>query len=363
MSVLFPPIASMKRVVARCLIGACLLVSARMTGQAQFKEVPPAPYAPPVARQKIRALIRGTDPRSSQPAIEALSGLLVWYRDVVDDELTAAWKTDDRANLSALVTALSDAKVASAIVDFSWRQQRTATFNLTYAPMLGDLMARYEGSADPFLHDLRDPAVSGAPMPALLPSEADAVCRILLDMPDSGNWKRIALQILPHYRPAAQALLVQDLHGANQDKTYRAQFWLSDLKWSVPGTTSEPPTSRRVLTMRSPANNQTTSAELAQRPHIVGQVGQVGQAADSPAPYPMPYIGPTSGTLKCSGAPVPPDAEYVFPGMPPGNIQLDLEGKPWAARLVPRGETQDLILKNKGASSQKRCTVHWSIVP
>jgi hypothetical protein len=339
-----------------------------MTGQAQFKEIPPAPYTPAVARQKIRTLIRNTDPRSSQPTIETLSGLLVWYRDVVDDELTAAWKTDDRANLPAVVTALSDAKVASAIIDFSWRQQRTATFNLTYAPMLGDLMARYEVSADPFLHDLRDPAVSGAPMPALLPSEADAVCRILLDMPDSGNWKRIALQVLPHYRPAAQALLVQDLHGANQDKTYRAQFWLSDLKWTVPGTSvpgisNDQPTSRRVLTMRNPASNQTTSAEFSQRPHIVGQAGQVGQAADSPAPYPMPYIGPTSGTLKCSGAPVPPDAEYVFPGMPPGNIQLDLEGKPWAARLVPRGETQDLILKNKGASPQKRCTVHWSIVP
>ena len=34
------------------------------------------------------------------------------------------------------------------------------------------------------------------------------------------------------------------------------------------------------------------------------------------------------------------------------------------ARLVPgKGQSQDLILKNKGSSPQKRCTVHWSIIP
>jgi hypothetical protein len=50
--------------------------------------------------------------------------------------------------------------------------------------------------------------------------------------------------------------------------------------------------------------------------------------------------------------------------MPMGNIQLDLDGKPWDARLVlGKEQTQDLILTNKGSSPQKKCTVRWSIIP
>jgi hypothetical protein len=215
-------------------------------------------------------------------------------------------------------------RVATAIVESSWRQQRPAAFNLTYAPMLGDLMARYPDSADPFLHDLLGPAAAGGPMPDLSQPEADAVCRILLDMPDTGKWKTAALQILPHYRQAAQNLLLQDLNGNDREKGYRAQIWLAELKLNVPDSTSDRPMQSRVL-MRS-------------------------------------YSGPRSGTLTCSGVPVPPNGEYVFPGMPLGNLRIDLDGKPWEARLVRRGQTQDLILRNTGSAPQKRCTVRWSIV-
>ena len=103
--------------------------------------------------------------------------------------------------------------------------------------------------------------------------------------------------------------------------------------------------------MGSAAANDTFS----QRPHIVDQ-----PAASSA----LPYSGPRSGTLKCSGDPVPPNGQYVFTGMPMGNLQLDLDGKPWEARLaLGRGQTQDLILTNKSSSPQKRCTVRWSLIP
>jgi hypothetical protein len=370
----------MNRVAHRGILGACVFVAASLTAGAQFKEIPPAPYTQSVARQKIRTLIENLEANNRQKTAETLSGLLVWYRDLVDDELIMVWKGDERENLPALVTPLADSRVASTIVEFSWRQQRSATFNLEYAPMLGDLMARYPDSADPFLRDLLGPAVAGEQMPVLSRTEADAVCRILLDMPDTGNWKKIAMQILPRYRLPAQNLLVQDFHGDNQEKIYRAQFWLADLKWNVPGVTSDqqkprgrsmPPASP--VSSPAPNGNQATSDPLSQRPHIVEQPSASLKSPDSgdapvfpfsAAPFPLPYSGPTSGTLKCSGGPILPNAEYVFPDMPPGNIRLELDAKIWDARVVPgKGQLQDLILKNKGSSPQKRCTVHWNIIP
>ena len=344
----------------------CVFLFAGVSG-AQFKETAPAPYTPTVARQKIRTLIGNAAPGNTQQTADTLSGLLVWYRDVVDDELIAAWKGDGRANLPALITSLADARVASAIVEFSWREQRAAAFTLAYAPMLGDLMARYESSAEPFLYDLLLP-------PDLPKPQADAVCRILLDMPDTGNWKKKALQILPYYRQSARDLLVQDLHGTNQEKVYRAQFWLNDLKLNVPGVTSDAQQPRRPMAPAAPlppypapapvsrANPTAPSDTFSQRPHIVDQPAQQPSAL---RPYSgTPYNGPRSGTLKCNGDSVPPNAEYVFPGLPMGNIQLDLDGKPWEARLViGNGQTQDLILTNKASRPQKGCTVRWTILP
>ncbi len=44
-------------------------------------------------------------------------------------------------------------------------------------------------------------------------------------------------------------------------------------------------------------------------------------------------------------------------------MQLDYDTKTWEARLAPGdGQTQRLILKNKGSGPQKRCVVHWSVI-
>jgi hypothetical protein len=328
----------MNRITRGDILSTIVFVALSMAARAQqFKEIPPAPYTPALARQKIRTLLENGDPGNRQQTAETLSGLLVWYRDIVDDELIAAWQGDARANLPALMPLLADSRVASAIVELSWRQQRPIAFNLTYAPMLEDLMARYPESADPFLRDLLGSVAAGGPMPALSQPEADAVCRILLDMPDTGNWKTAAAQILPHYLRTAQNLLLQDLHGNDREKSYRAQIWLAELKLNVPDSTSDRPMQSRTL-MRSPS--------------------PVYPSYSGP-----PYSGPRSGTLTCTGAPVPPNGEYVFPGMPLGNLRIDLDGKPWDARLVRQGQTQDLILRNASSAPQKRCTVRWSIVP
>jgi hypothetical protein len=355
----------MIRIPCRSIPSAFLFVAVSMTVSAQFKETPSAPYSPAVARQKIRMLLESGDPDNRQQTAETLSGLLVWYRDIVDDELIAAWKGDQRANLPVLMPLYADSRVASAIVEFSWREQRASTFNLTYAPMLGDLMARYPNAADPFIRDLAEPAAGGGQMPDLSPSEADAVCRILLDMPDTGEWKKIALQVLPHYRSGAQILLLQDLRGNNKEKSYRAQFWLAELRLNVPDVTSEEDNQHRKLIPRTsevagsgPVGNQMPTGTFPGRPHIVEQPSAPLTSSDAP------YPAPSSGTLKCIGDPVPPNAEYVFPGMPLGNLQIDLDGKTWDARLAPgKGQTQDLILINRSPSPQKRCTVRWRVIP
>src|SRR5579862_3322038 len=93
----------------------------------QFKEIGPPPYPPATARQKIRTLIEKADPSTPQPTIDALFRLAPWYRDIVDEELIAAWHQQDaRASLTQILEPLADARVASAIVEFSWRQQSKA---------------------------------------------------------------------------------------------------------------------------------------------------------------------------------------------------------------------------------------------
>jgi hypothetical protein len=49
-------------------------------------------------------------------------------------------------------------------------------------------------------------------------------------MPDTGTWKKSALQILPHYRRVAEALLDGDIRGGDREKSYSAQRWLADLR-------------------------------------------------------------------------------------------------------------------------------------
>lgn len=358
------------RSACRCIPSGFMLAALSMTLSAQFKETPPAPYSPAVARQKIRMLLESGEPDNRQQAGETLSSLLVWYRDIIDEELIAAWKGDQRAKLPALMPLYADSRVASAVVESSWREQRASTFTLTYAPVLGDLMARYPSAAEPFIHDLTGPAAEAGQMPALSPSEAEAVCRILLDMPDTGDWKKIALQVLPHYRAAAQNLLLRDWRGNDREISYRAQRWMAELRWNAPEITSDQNDQRPKLIPRTatvagsgPVSNQMPGNQISNdpfsgRPHIVEQ--PAGPAA-SEGPV---YSAARSGTMKCTGDPIPPNGQYVFAGMPPGNLQIDLDGKPWAARLLPgNGQTQDLILINRSPSPQKGCIVRWKIIP
>ena len=68
--------------------------------------------------------------------------------------------------------------------------------------------------------------------------------------------------------------------------------------------------------------------------------------------------------IESTGGPIPQNAEYVFRNLPLVKMQLDYDTKNWDARLVPvDGETQKLIVKNKGSGPQKRCVVHWKVVP
>lgn len=214
---------------ARVFAFVCLSLAGGATGLAQFKEIGPPPVSPAVAHEQIRTLVQSVDSGNSGPTVAKLNSLAIWYRNLIDDELVVAWQGSARANLLQVIEPMADPQVAARIIDFSWRQQREATFIPDYAPMLGRLMARYPESAKPFLDDLLGPAVNGRQMPDLSPLEAAAVCRILVDMPDSGTWKKDALQILPHYRDAAERILREDVRGSDQEKSYTAQRWLSEL--------------------------------------------------------------------------------------------------------------------------------------
>jgi len=355
-------------------------LTACITADAQFKEVGPPPMSPTVARQRIRTLLEKAGPENRRQTVTTISGLLVWYRDLFDEELIAAWQKDGRANLPEVIKPLADSRVASAIVEFSWRQQRAATFRLTYAPMLGDLMARYPDSARPFLDDLQK-------APPLSQSEAETVCRILLDMPDTDVWKRSARQILPEYRQAAESLLDQDARGDDQEKAYRAQVWLGELGSATRRSTSL----RSSGEYRAPVGDQTTTLSPSRRAHVDGSsVDGPNAVAEpdsprSPVPPPAsssgetssapiraatlqasssPYAGPKSGMLACSGRVIPQNGEYVFTDLPPGKLQLDYDTRTWDSRLLPgTGNSQRLVLTNKRPGTQKRCSVRWSIVP
>jgi TonB family protein len=208
---------------------SCVFLAAAITADAQFQIVGPAPASPAVARQQIRTLLERVDPDNSPRTIKTLSGLTPWFRDILDEELIAAWRKDGRANLAPVIEPLADPRVAAGIVEFSWRQQRQATFTPAYAPMLGHLMARYPDSAQPFLDDLLGSTATGQHALDLSQPEVQAVCRILIDMADVRRWKKNALQILLHYRQEAKALLDKDMQGDDAEERDRASSWLADL--------------------------------------------------------------------------------------------------------------------------------------
>jgi TonB family protein len=219
---------------------SCLFFAADQTASAQFQIVGPAPVSATVARQRIRTLLENVNPGNRQETIQDIFGLVNWYRDLLDEELIAAWKKDGRANLTEVMEPLADARVAAGVIEYSWRQQPQATFTPAYAPMLGHLMARYPDSAKPFFDDLLGSPAAGPQALALSPPEVEAVCRILLDLPDIRNFKRNALQILPRYRRDAESLLDRDLHGDDRDRRDRVAGWLADLRVAAPTASSVP---------------------------------------------------------------------------------------------------------------------------
>jgi hypothetical protein len=366
---------------------------------AQFKELGPPPITPTAARQQFKTLLATVDAGNRRQTVATISGLLPWYRDIFDEELIAAWQKDGRANLPELIKPLASSRAASGIIEFSWRRQREATFLPEYAPMFGDLMARYAESAKPFLEDLRGTA------PDLSPQVALTVCRILLDMPDLGTWRKDALYILPKYRSVAESLLAQDLRQGDDEKRYQARVWLTDLKSNpsiLAGERSSPVNDQSGLANNRrrrgvspgapvmdspPAANSPTSGtpppSLTRAPVPVAQppaaspppVSPAPASVPPPAPIPLPtppvtpmaaplYDGAKSGTLTCSGGPVPQNAEYVFRDLPLVKMRLDYDTKIWDAHLSPAtGQTQKLVLRNKSSSPQKRCEVRWSAIP
>jgi hypothetical protein len=324
---------------------------------AQFKVVGPAPFSPTEAREKIQTTLEHIDPGNREQTIQTLSGWLAWYRDIIDEELVAGWKKDTRASLTGLIEPLADSQVASQVIEFSWREQRASAFTIAYAPMFGRLMVRFPESAQPFLDDLLAPRP-----PELTEPEAEAVARVLLDMPDVGAWKKNALQILPHYRQAVQTLLKQDLRDSDREKSFQAQVWMNDLHLDAPSAAPDQLRQRRrAVSPDLPVENHPASTATPPPAPTVNPATGRPSLARAPAPL---STAPTSGTLECTGAPIAQNAEYVFRNLPPGKLQLDYDTKNWDARLLPgEGQTQRLILKNKSSGPQKRCVVHWNIIP
>jgi hypothetical protein len=330
-----------------------LLLTAGIAASAQFKEIREAPFPAAEAPRKIATLLEKTDPDNRTQTVSTLLGWSDWYRDILDQELIARWQGDQRANLTLVMRELANSHVASQVIEYSWHRQRASTFTLTYAPTLGDLMARYPESARPFLADL----LGGQPAPALSPSEAEAVCRILIDMTDTGDWRANALQVLPRYRQAARSLLTQDMNGPDQEKMYRAHTWLHDLKWDDAGGANSPQMSRsRPMPERTPQPVPPpvppTFVPNSQRPHVVSQ----------PAAVLTSYDGARTGTLESAGGPIPQNGEYVFRDLPPVKLQLEYDTKHWEGRLEQTGEGQRLVVRNKGNGPQKRCVVHWTAI-
>ena len=95
------------RIIRVVVASGIAFFAASIVAHAQFKVVGPAPYPPNVARQKIKTLLDEVDPANRPQTVETLTGLLSWYRDIIDDELIAAWRKDDRAKLTEVMQPLA----------------------------------------------------------------------------------------------------------------------------------------------------------------------------------------------------------------------------------------------------------------
>jgi hypothetical protein len=108
----------MRRAGLSIRLGA-LFIGVSATAGAQLVQTPPAPDALAEARQRIRTLLAKVTPDDRQQTVATLSDMITSYRDLLDDELIAAWRSDGRANLPEVIASLADARVASAIIEYS----------------------------------------------------------------------------------------------------------------------------------------------------------------------------------------------------------------------------------------------------
>ena len=350
-------------------VPSLLLAFTAAAAYAQFTVVGPAPYTEPVAREKIRALLKNADADTQKQTISDLSRLLSWYRDLIDEELVAAWQQNPgkRGDFAGVIDTLTTPRVAAGVMEFSWRE-RDSAFRVAYAPLYEHLMTRYAESGRPMLNDLLT-----QPPPELSEPVAETVCRILIDMPEGvGVWRQSALRILPRYRSMARRLLAADARSSDSAVQDRALFWLDDPRSTLYDGSG-------AATDRTPPRLARTRASSGAGPNFVGPGADAPPAPvavpaspaappappsppHGPPPHPESYSGPRSGTLECAGTAIPQNAEYVFRNLPAAKLQLEYDTKIWDGRLVlVDGQTQKLVLRNKAAGAQKRCTVHWTV--
>ncbi len=311
--------------------------------------------------EKSASFLQSVHAENRKQTVAELTRLLSWYRDLIDDELIAAWRQqpDRRMELAEVIKPLATPRVASGIIDFSWKNRSTA-MQVEYAPLFVRLMTPFPEAAQPMMDDLLRGARSRQPVD-LNDAAAETVCRVLLDMPDIGAWRKNAIEILPIYRAAARRLLLQDLRSDDRDRRDRGGYWLDDtrspLRDSGPARDSPFPS--------RPVPKTTSDSPRVLRPEPTSARSTTAVPANpAPAPTAESYNGPRSGTLECSGSAIPQNGEFVFRNLPDRKLQLDYDARIWEARVAPgEGGTQRIILKNKSAGSQKRCTVRWSVVP
>jgi hypothetical protein len=114
-----------------------------------------------------------------------------------------------------------------------------------------------------------------------------------------------------------------------------------------------------IALVRAVPSRISATASAPARPTLARTAAVVPLSPSAPAPYP----GPSSGKLECDGQPIPQNGERVFSDLPPVNLRLVYDTNTWEGVLVPNGQTQRLILRNKKPGTQKKCTVQWSVAP
>ncbi len=335
------------------LFAGCVTVC--LTANAQFHELGPPPIPEAAAREQIKTLLEKVDAANRQQTVTSISGLLAWYRDLIDEELIAGWQSDGRATLPEVMESLADSRVATTIVEFSWHQGRQVAFRPAYAPLLEHLIARYPESAKPLLDDLLGPARVGQTMPDLSEPEAGVLCRILLDLRDVGTWKASALQILPHYRRIVDNLLAQDIRGSDNAKSYAAQRWSVDLQAADPAPNTQrasaqsatPPRSSQSVTAPNPQNNRNTPNP--QRPTVLIAQDTPGSPDATPAPTPTPP-GPAGPFRVGNGVSQPSVTFKVDPEYSEVARKLHVDGAVALATVVDQtGTARDIhVVKSLG---------------